>query len=166
MLCAPSPNLVFWKAPVQKSEKNSVKKSEKFSSKTSKNPLSRILKPSLPKYLQEICHCLCGREGPLTPLTGIWFSDKITECCSSCFFSPKMRRTGFWSFVQKQRWIENWIRYELTISLKSGLLFEILLDQSLVTVWALTKVLLACSQFQFFFRELSFLVVPRAGPIR
>ena len=51
MLCAPSPNLVFWKAPVQKSEKNSVKKSEKFSSKTSKNPLSRILKPSLPKYL-------------------------------------------------------------------------------------------------------------------
>ena len=166
MLCAPSPNLVFWKAPVQKSEKISVKKSDKFSSKTSKNPLSRILKPSLPKYLQEICHCLCGREGPLTPLTGIWFSDKITECCSSCFFSKNeaLRFLEFctktamdrkfnqiqadhFSEVRPSVWNPPWPKPCVGLSPHKG--FTGLLTFS-----------------GFFFRELSFLVVPRAGPIR
>ena len=149
MLCAPSPNLVFWKAPVQKSEKNSVKKSEKFSSKTSKNPLSRILKPSLPKYLSLSVWPGGAFDSPHRNLVS-WYNHWMLLL----MFFPKSEAHRFWSFVQKQRWIENSIRYEVAISLKSGLLFEILLDQSLVTVWALTKVLLACSHFQaFFYRE-------------
>ena len=151
MLCAPSPNLVFWKVSVQKYKEFSVKKSDKFSSWPLKilsqefwNPHCQFI------FKKSLTVCVAGR--------GLWLPSqefgsliKSLNAAPHVFFLQKMRHTGFWSFVQKQRWIENSIRYELAISLKSGLLFEILLDQSLVTVWALTKVLLACSHFQLFF---------------
>ena len=152
MLCAPSPNLVFWKVSVQKYKDFSVKKSDKFSSWPLKILSQEFWNPHCQNiFKKSVTVCVAGR--------GLWLPSqefgsliKSLNAAPHVFFLQKWGAQVFGvlnKHCQRHNGPEGWVLLTKVTSLGHITSFYTNLDQTSSESWP-------CINFKISIRHLHF----------